>query len=187
MVRVGMLLVVGLLVACVQAAVAQPDWRTDPNEPYPFTTPLPPVAATAIDGLYDREPTDTFEGEWAECRRCPPYFVDRGGSQLTFRLGRWTNTHQQPRQLTNGHFTIAGDRLTIINDPMCPFDRGDYRYSLAGGVLTLEAIDDPCAFGERKRDLTEKAWQRLGDAPQPAPPGTPSPRPTATSAEYRSQ
>lgn len=40
---------------------------------------------------------------------------------------------------------------------------------------------------QRKRDLTEKAWQRLGDAPQPAPQGTASPRPTATSAEYLSQ
>lgn len=182
------LLIIALVaVGCTQPAVAQPDWRTDPNEPYPFTTPLPPTVASALDGLYDREPTDTFEGEWAKCRRCPPYFVDRGRSQLVFRLGRWTNTHQQPRQLTNGHFTLEGDQLTIYNDPMCPFDRGVYRYSLAGGTLTLEAIDDPCQFGERKRDLTDLPWQRLGDAPVPAAPATPSPRPSATSADYLSQ
>ncbi len=173
--------------ACAPAAIAQPDWRTDPSEPYPFVTPLPPVAATALDGLYDREPTDTFEGDWAECRRCPPYFVDRGRSELTFRLGRWTNTHMQPHQLTNGHFTLEGDRLIIINDPMCPFDRGQYRYTLTNGVLTLTVVNDPCAFGERTRDLTELAWHRLGDAPTPAAPGTPSPRPSSTSAEYRSQ
>lgn len=62
-----------------------------------------------------------------------------------------------------------------------------YRCTLQGGLLTLEVISDACAFGERTRDLTEKTWQRLGDAPEPVPPGTPSPRPTATSAEYLSQ
>lgn len=186
--RIGFLLVVvGVVLGCTQATVAQPDWRTDSFEPYPFTTPLPAVAATVLEGLYDREPTDTFEGEWAKCRRCPPYFVDRGRSQLTFRLGRWTNLHMEPHQLTNGHLTIAGDQLTIYNDPMCPFDRGVYRFTLSNGVLTLVAIDDPCQFGERKRDLTDATWQRLGDAPAPATPGTPSPRPSASSAEYLSQ
>ena len=175
------------MIGCAQATVAQPDWRTDPNEPYPFTTPVPPASATALDGRYDRNPTDTFEGEWAKCRRCPPYFVDRGRSELVLRLGRWANTHHEPRQLTNGHFTIEGDQVTLINDPMCPFDRGVYRYSLDNGVLALEAIDDPCQFGERKRDLTDETWHRLGDAPVPMPGGTPAPRPTATSAEYLSQ
>ncbi len=184
---VALVLVVVGVSACAQATIAQPDWRTDPHEPYPFVTPIPPATVTALDGLYDREPTDTFEGEWAECRRCPPYFVDRGRSQLTFRLGRWTNLHQQPRQLTNGHFTIEGDRITFANDPMCPFDRGVYRFSVNDAVLTLDVIDDPCQFGERRRDLTDAPWHRLGDAPSPGPLGTPSPGPSATSPEYLSQ
>lgn len=154
----------GGLAGCAAVVAEAPDWRTHPEEPYPFTTPVPPLAPTTIDGVYDRQPTDTYEGEWSGCTRCPPYFVDRGRSQLTLDRGRWENLHRQPRQLTSGHFSLDGDRIVFFNDPQCPKDRGEYRFALVDGMLRLEALDDPCAFGERRRDLTDEPWQRQADA-----------------------
>jgi hypothetical protein len=157
------------VVACTAAIPESPDWRTDPHEPYPFTTPVPPLAETSIDGIYDRDPTDTYEGEWAKCRRCPPYFLDRGRTTLTIDRGRWQNLHRVPVQETRGHLTIDGDRLLVFNDPICPTDRGEYRFRLEGDLLTLEVIDDPCVFGQRELDLTRQPWKRLGEAPDEWP------------------
>jgi hypothetical protein len=169
-------LVLACFLALVTAAACSPsgeipDWRTNPDEPYPFRTPVPPLAATVLDGVYDRDPTDAFAGEWAGCRRCPPYFLDRARTTLILDRGRWQNLHHQPRQVTSGHVMVDGDRVVLVNDPICPDARGEYRFTLENGVLQLEAIDDPCAFGERERDLTARPWHRIGDA-SPAPRGS---------------
>ncbi|MDQ3937346.1 MAG: hypothetical protein M3253_01555 [Chloroflexota bacterium] len=152
-----------IVAGCAGVVTEIPDWRTQPDVPYPFTTPIPLLTPTSLDGVYERQPTDTYEGKWAGCTRCPPYFVDRGRSLLTLDRGRWQNLHRQPRQLTNGHFTLDDNRIVFFNDPICPTDRGEYTFSLEGGALRLEVLDDPCAFGERRRDLTDKPWQRQAE------------------------
>lgn len=164
----GLLLLVVAAAACAAEPVpeatattstaALPDWRTDPNEPYPFTTPVPDLAATDIDGEYTRPPTDTYTGDRAACRRCPPYPPDRGASILRFDRGRYEIVHDEPAYRTFGHFTVDGELLTLINDPECATDIGTYRVERDGAQLRFDVVDDPCAFGQRTRDLTERTW-----------------------------
>jgi formylglycine-generating enzyme required for sulfatase activity len=55
-------------------------------------------------------------------------------------------------------FTVSGERLTIFNDPYCPEDAGEYTWKLQDGQLELQVINDPCAFGLRKRNLSNQPW-----------------------------
>lgn len=146
------------------AAAAIPDWRVDPNEPFPFTTPAPPLDATAIDGVYTRVPTDPYRGQRAPCRRCPPYPLDRGSSTLSMDAGRYEMVHELPRYRMIGHFTVSGDRLTLFNDAECTGVVGSYTWSLRGDSLVLEVLDDRCGFGQRAKDFTAVPWTRLGPA-----------------------
>lgn len=145
--------------------LAVPDWREDPNEPFPFVTPVPPLAATPVDGVYVRVPTDPYEGQRAPCRRCPPYPLDRGVSRLSLVAGRYEMLHQEPRYRILAHYTVEGDELVIFNDPECSHVVGRYRWTLADESLTLEAIDDSCAFGQRADDLTAVSWTLVGAIP----------------------
>ena len=142
-----------------------PDWRDDPNEPFPFTSPVPPLAETPVDGVYVRDPTDPYEGDRAHCTRCPPYPLDRGVSRLTLVAGRFEVLHEQPQYRSAGHYRVSGDELVLINDPECTQLEGTYRWSLEDGTLTLEAVDDECAFGQRMKDLTALPWSRLEGVP----------------------
>lgn len=140
-------------------AAAIPDWRTDPDEPYPFTTPVPALVATELDGEFLRAaPTDTYTGTRAHCVRCPPFPADRGISTLTFDRGRYEILHVEPAYRSTGHFVVDGETLTVFNDPECGADRGTYRIEREGAELRLELIDDPCGFGRRASDLTALTW-----------------------------
>lgn len=163
---VAALVLVVLLGACAAdvtpsptgAAATAPDWRTDANEPYPFVTPIPDLAPTEIDGEYTRPPTDTYAGDRAACRRCPPFPLDRGESILRFDRGRYEIVHQEPAYRSFGHFTLEGDRLTLLNDPECGTEQGIYHVERDGAQLRFAVEDDPCAFGQRTRDLTDRTW-----------------------------
>jgi len=144
---------------------AVPDWRADPNEPYPFVTPVPPLAGTPVDGVYVRVPTDPYEGQRAPCRRCPPYPLDRGVSRLSLVAGRYEMLHHEPRYRILAHYTVAGDELVIFNDPECSRVLGRYRWTLSDETLTLEVIDDGCAFGQRAEDLAAVSWTLVGAIP----------------------
>lgn len=140
-----------------------PDWRTAPEEPYPFITPVPPLLATALDGTYDRPPTDTYVGPpRARCTRCPPFPKDAGRSTLTFDRGRYYLSQQSRPYKTFGHFVITRSHVTFFNDPECGAVRGVYRWRLVGNELTLTTLFDLCAFGQRARDLTDSAWTLAG-------------------------
>ncbi len=140
------------------SAGAIPDWRTDPDEPYPFTSPVPDLTTTVLDGEYTRPPTDSYTGDRAACRRCPPYPPDRGASILRFDRGRYEIVHEEPAYRTFGHFTVDGELLTLINDPECATDVGTYRVERDGAQLRFDVVDDLCAFGQRTRDLTARTW-----------------------------
>jgi hypothetical protein len=158
--------VVLLLVACAaqpQPDGAIPDWRDDPAEPYPFTTPIPAMEATAVDGVYTREPTDHYPGSRAPCVRCPPYPLDRDASTLILDHGRFEVFHVEPRFRAFGHYTVEGDRLLLFNDAECTHQRGEYRWSLQDGRLQLAVVNDPCAYGRRAGDLTDQPWRAIGE------------------------
>ncbi len=134
-------------------------WRTDEAEPYPFVTPVPPLSATTVDGLYHR---NYLQGsEPIPCRRCAPFRLDRGDSTLEMRRGRYYVIHDLADFSTRGHYVVDGNRLELFNDPNCPETRGEYTWRVEGGRLTLEAIDDPCAFDLlRARYLSAAPWER---------------------------
>lgn len=141
-----------------------PDWRTDPDEPYPFEGPVPAYAATAVDGVYTREPTDRYVGHRAPCRRCPPYPGDRGVSSLELRSGRFLVRHSRPIYRNLGHYQIVGDRIEFFNDVECADVRGSYRWERVEGMLMLSDPRDECAFGQRRKDLTALPWHISGEA-----------------------
>jgi hypothetical protein len=133
-------------------------WRTDEAEPYPFVTPVPARSPTPVDGLYHRD----YEhgSEPIPCRRCAPFRLDRGDSTLELREGRYYVIHELADFSTRGHYVVDGDRVELFNDPNCPETRGEYSWALDGDVLTLETIEDPCAFDLlRARYLSAAPWE----------------------------
>ncbi len=132
-------------------------WRTAREEPYPFTTPIPPRSATPVDGLYAR---DFSEGsEPIPCRRCAPYRLDRGAATLELREGRFRVVQEENLFSTEGHFVVDGDRLILFNDPVCPETRGVYAWTLEGSSLSLRVVDDLCPFDLlRARYLGAAPW-----------------------------
>jgi hypothetical protein len=133
-------------------------------EPYPYTTPTPPATATAIDGEYRRSLGPDQAGGVGPCRRCPPYRLEAAESAITFDGGVFFVENEVAEEgaidwRSIGHYTVDGDTVTLFNDPNCPQTRGTYRWALANGSLTLEVVDDDCAFGGlRHRYLTASAW-----------------------------
>ena len=136
-------------------------WKECPAEPYPFTRPLPPVAATGIDGTYRRTIDEDLAWAPGKCRRCPPYRLEPGLETLEFDSGRFFITHHPPGFRSSGHFTLAGDRLTLFNDPSCIDMKGVYTWSIEDNKLRLIPVEDECPFTElRRRFLTAKDWTK---------------------------
>jgi hypothetical protein len=135
--------------------------------PYPFTEPAPAQVPTEIDGTYMLILTlDDLGGPSHAlpfpCVRCSPYARDPGVTTLIFFEGEYFVHHQMSGFHANGHYTVSGDRLSLVNDANCSNVRGTYRWRLHGDSLRLEALDDSCAFeGERARDLATEVWSRI--------------------------
>ncbi|MGH2724409.1 MAG: hypothetical protein ACRDI0_09125 [Actinomycetota bacterium] len=133
-------------------------WLRDLEEPYPFTTPIPPLAPTPIDGTYAR---DYREGsEPPPCLRCAPYRLDRGEAVLDLHGGRYHLDQPGSRFRARGHYLVEGNRFVLFNDANCPHTRGVYLWTLdEGGHLTLSVVDDPCPFDLlRARYLSAMPW-----------------------------
>ena len=164
-----MLALAGLVTACSAGSPADPGsapsptgdperWREAPGqEPYPFVTPIPPLAKTPVDGVYRRNyPAGS---DPIPCRRCAPYRLDRGEGVLTLQEGRFSVDQPASAFRSGGHFFVDGARLILINDPNCPPTRGVYNWTRRGGVLTLEVVEDDCAFDLlRARYLSAAPW-----------------------------
>ena len=142
-----------------------PLWLTSTEEPYPFTTPITPLEPTAIDGTYERRVTPgRAGGRSVPCRRCAPYRIETGTTELVLEAGRYRITHDGPgpdssQFRTGGHFTLDGDRITLFNDPQCPRMTGEYVWDISGGALTLEVVEDECPFSDlRQRFLGLGSW-----------------------------
>ncbi|HEX2031912.1 MAG TPA: hypothetical protein VHL78_11000 [Actinomycetota bacterium] len=136
-------------------------WRRDADEPYPFTTPIPPLTDTPIDGTYERSLTPTQStGPAIPCRRCAPYRRDRGLAVLELRAGRFLLVQEASAFRAGGHYLVEGDRVVLFNDPTCSDVRGVYRWSLSAGQLSLEVVDDPCAYDDlRARYFSIAPWE----------------------------
>jgi len=140
-------------------------WVSDTAEPYPFTTPVPPLEPTAIDGTYSRRVTVRLAGgPSVKCRRCAPYRIETGTTELTLRAGRYAIAHHGPgpdssQFRSRGHFTLSGDSIRLFNDGECPHMEGVYRWERSGGALTLEVVEDECPFSQlRQRFLQLTPW-----------------------------
>jgi len=125
-----------------------PDWHTHPEEPYPFTQPVPLPLVTTADGIFVRTPDGSSP--------------DAGTSTLRLVRGRFELLHDVPPSRATGHYAIAGDRITFLNQPVCGRTLGEYRWSIVDGVLHLELLSDSCAGGQRGRDLTAGTWRLIG-------------------------
>lgn len=169
----ALLLALVVLVACTSDDVSPPDderaevplWLTSTAEPYPFTTPIPPLGPTAIDGTYERRVTPRIAGgRSVPCRRCAPYRIETGTSELVLEAGRYLIAHNGPGPDSSqfrsaGHFTLEGDRIILFNDPQCPRMTGEYVWEISGGALTLEVVEDECPFSDlRQRFLQLMPW-----------------------------
>jgi hypothetical protein len=142
---------------------------TSAEEPYPFVTPIPPLDPTAIDGVYERHVSRVLAGGGpVACRRCAPYRIEVGTTELTFDKGRYSIAHEGPGPTSSqfksqGHFTLDGGQIELFNDPSCTQMRGSYRWMLADGKLVLRAIEDECPFsGLRERFMELTAWDIRG-------------------------
>ncbi len=63
-----------------------------------------------------------------------------------------------------GHFRVVGERIELFNDVECSGEMGSYRWELVEGRLSLSDHRDPCAFGQRWKDLTALPWRSTGQA-----------------------
>jgi hypothetical protein len=134
------------------------------SQPYPYTKPTPPAQPTAVDGTYTRSVTEKEAGGLGPCRRCPPYRLEIGMSTLSLQAGvfRITNEVREAGAIdwgSVGHYTVAGDEIMFFNDPNCPQTPGKYRWEVTGSHLSLQVIEDDCAFGGlRWRYLMAVPW-----------------------------
>jgi hypothetical protein len=128
------------------------------QEPYPYTTPLPPEKKTAVDGTYSK--MDPREGTRPFCLRCMPYPAE-GGLWL-LQLDRGAYRILSARSLSGwrslGSYAVSGDQIVLFNDPHCMKDVGVYRWELEGGQLELQVIEDECALGWRGITFTNYPW-----------------------------
>lgn len=124
--------------------------------PYPFTTPLPPATASALDGTYTK--TVIKDTPTVKCRRCPEYAPEGGLWKLNFDSSIFRIYHQATGWRSLGSFSVSGSDLTLFNDPACLDVVGRYTWALAGGQLQLTAVDDPCAIALRAMNLTQLPW-----------------------------
>jgi hypothetical protein len=124
--------------------------------PYPFTTPLPPVEYTPIDGVYALH--DPAEPQWWNCRRCPDYLPAGGDWRLQFDRGVMHFFYEVTGFASVASYTVQGDQLYLFNDPHCLYDVGVYTWRLEAGALTLEEVQDACAIHQRAVNLTRQPW-----------------------------
>ena len=164
------LLGVGALVVSLAACSSAPSTRgraadeaSSPArpEPYPYTTPTPPAAPTALDGTWVREVAEEEVGGSGKCRRCPPYRLAPGEDTLELHRGVFRVSHEGTGYMAVGHYVVEGDRIVFFNDPNCSAERGTYAWTMEDGALRLEVVEDECAFGDvRVRFLTAVPWAR---------------------------
>ena len=128
--------------------------------PFAYSTPLPPQVSSSLDGLYSKMVPP--EGTPVPCKRCAGYRLEGGVWTLYLNNGVFKVFQQATDFEAVGSFVVSGDRITLFNDPYCEENLqmvGTYTWHVdANGALQFRVIDDPCAVGQRARNLTSDAW-----------------------------
>jgi hypothetical protein len=127
------------------------------RQPFPYLIPLPEPRAAEFDGTYAMRVPST--AEHVHCLRCPDYAPEGGTWKIRFDRGVFRIIHLAGGWKSIATVIAAGDRLLLVNDPVCIDEVGIYRWKLDEGRLVLEAIDDPCAIRLRAATLTRQPWQ----------------------------
>ena len=127
--------------------------------PFPYSQPLSPPVASALDGLYYR--LIQFEGTPTPCKRCAGYRLEGGVWSLYLNKGIFKVFQQNTNFEAIGSFAVANDHITFFNDPYCEEDVtmvGTYTWQKVGDTLTLRVVNDPCSIGLRAKNLTSAGW-----------------------------
>lgn len=160
-----------LAVALVAATVARPQVSLTNIRPTPTVLwagllsetpvavgePLPPPEPQPVDGTYvvhrDTPP------QWWACLRCADYrpsggtwrlLLDRGVLRLVYDVTGWR---------TIASYRLDGEIFEVFNDPICPSERGVYRWRAQEDGLSFAVVRDDCAFGLRAENLTSDPWR----------------------------
>lgn len=152
--------------------------------PFAFHTPLPQPVQSQLDGLYSK--IDSSPPQWWRCYRCADYRPAGGIWRLQFKESVMRIYYEVTGWRTIASFTTADDRLFIFNDPFCPEDVGEYIWQLVDGQLTLETVNDHCAFDLRAENLSLQPWVGCTASNEKKTPGCedhiPAPEPVAQPA-----
>ena len=124
--------------------------------PVGMTTPVPPALETAMDGLYTRY--DASWPQWWHCLRCADYRPAGGLWRLQFERGVMRILYEVTQWRSLASYTIEGNRLFVFNDPNCPYEVGEYTWTLSEAELVLHAVDDSCSFELRSQTLAGQPW-----------------------------
>lgn len=160
--------------------------------PMPEAAPLPDPIPGPIDGIFAR--IDPSPPQWWACRRCADYRSTGGTWHLQLDKGVLRILHDVTGWRNLASFSTAGDRMTIFNDPICPWETGVYEWTAGPEGVQFELLDDACAFGLRAENLAGRIWSSCappnaraaaseawptpsGCSPVPRPASPPSPPP----------
>jgi hypothetical protein len=117
-----------------------------------------------VDGTYAK--FELKEAPPVHCLRCPDYAPEGGIWKLHLDRGIFRVLHEVTGWHSMGSFVLAKDRRTagtedqllLFNDPACPGAVGLYEWTLEGGELTLEVLEDTCSIHLRAMNLTNLPW-----------------------------
>lgn len=139
--------------------------------PVAYTTPLPAEAKTPIDGTYAK--IDQSRPQWWLCLRCADYRPAGGIWKLQFEQGVMRIYYEVTGWKSIASYAVAGDRLTLFNDPYCRGEVGEYTWKVEADGLDLEAVSDTCSFDLRAQNLSNQDWSVCPpvDAQLSSPPG----------------
>lgn len=136
--------------------------------PFAYSHPLPPPVPTLLDGLYTR--SIDYDGTPTPCKRCAGYRLEGGVWSLYLDKGVFKVFQQDTDFEAVGSFSVAGDQVTLFNDPFCEEDLtmvGGYTWARNGDSLILKVVNDPCSIGLRAKNLTATTWTKKTDPCQP--------------------
>lgn len=136
--------------------------------PVAYTTSLPEMTATPLDGTYAK--IDQSQPQWWLCLRCADYRPAGGIWKLQFDKGVMRIYYEVTGWKSIASYAVDGDQLIIFNDPYCRDEVGEYTWRTVEGNLELEVNQDTCSFDLRGQNLGQQPWSTCA-ASQPTPSG----------------
>lgn len=134
-----------------------PWFELQQRTPYPYIIPLADDIPTVVDGVYVK--LETKATPPIPCRRCPDYKPEGGFWKLSLRRGVYRIFYEPGGWKSIGTFLIIGDRILLVNDPVCPALTGVYRWRLKDGNFIFSTVEDRCSAGLRAQNFSNLPWQ----------------------------